>query len=286
VEWQRIVELQDEQSGQFGTGYLLSSGLVLTARHVVEGTNALRARLLEPDEDGLPGGIGERQPARVVWSGGADLDLALLQPADGSAPFRAGAMPAMVARLADRGAVRVDALGFPRALDSPAHADTLHVEALANPWSELRGSSLLLDVKTSRPGEADEWKGMSGAAVFAGDRIVGVVEAVPARLAEGTLRATRADLLFSAVAVRAVLAAASVQLAERVVDAEYVDALPRSGSWGGVREQYTRAVVTNLCRIDHVGFAVGGAADSRMPALAAFTAQRFGPWPDSGSSSQ
>ena len=239
MDWQRIVELHDARSGRFGTGYLVAQGLVLTARHVVEGLVSIQARLLEADEDGLPGGIGPRQEATVAWSGGADLDLALLAPADGSVPFRAGAGSDMIARIADRAAVRVDALGFPRAVDTATHADTLHVEAQVSAWTGLRGPSLLLNVTTARPDGADQWKGMSGAAVFAGDRIVGVVEAVPARLAEGTLRATRADLLFNDEAAAAVLALAAVQLSERVVDAEYVKALPRSGDWGGVRERYS-----------------------------------------------
>ena len=286
MEWQCLVEVHDEQSGRFGTGYLLAPGLLLTARHVVDGSRTVRARLLEPDEDGLPGGIGQPQQARVAWSGGADLDLALLVPDDDSVAFSAAVVQAVIGRLADRAAVRVDALGFPRAVDTPAHADTLHVEAVTSAWTGVRGSSLLLDVKTARPDGADEWKGMSGSAVFAGDHLVGVVEAVPTRLADGALRATRADLLFDADAARALLAASSVRLSQRVVDAEYVDKLPRSGTWGGVRERYTRAVVTHLCRIDHVGFKVGGVDDRRMPALAAFTAQRFGRWPDSGSSSR
>jgi hypothetical protein len=282
MEWQRIVELHDRVSGRFGTGYLLAPGLVLTARHVVEELIATRVRLLEPDEDGLPGAIGVRHEARVAWTGGSDLDLALLAPSDGESPFRASVWPAVVGRLADRAAVRVDALGFPRAMDTPAHADTLHIEALASAWTGLRGPSLLLDVQTVRPQVPDAWKGMSGAAVFAGDHIVGVVEAVPVQLADGALRATRADLLFDDETAAALLTGAKVRLSGRTIDAAYVDSLPRAGHWGGVRERYARAVVTNLCRIDHVGFAVGGAPDRRTPALAAFTAQRFATWPDSG----
>ena len=80
----------------------------------------------------------------------------------------------------------------------------------------MRGvASLVLDVKTAGPRAADGWKGMSGAAVFAGDRLVGVVEAVPADLAEhGTLRATRADLLFDDAAAKALLGDAKVRLAD------------------------------------------------------------------------
>jgi hypothetical protein len=188
----------------------------------------------------------------------------------------------VIARLAERAAIRVDAFGFPRALDTPAHSDTLHVEALVSAWTGMRGKSLVLDVKTARPRAADGWKGMSGAAVFAGDRLAGVVEAVPAELGDGTLRATRADLLFNDDAARSILDHADVRLTDRVVDAAYVDSLPRAGHWGGVRERYTRAVVTMLCRIDHVGLAVGGVAERRTPALAAFTAQRLSAWPDEG----
>lgn len=279
MQWQRIVELHERDSGRFGSGYLLAPGLVLTAAHVVQGFEQTRARLLMPDEDQLPGAIGERSLASVAWRDG-DHDLALLVPAAGAPPFRADTPPITIGRLAERAAVRVDALGFPLALDTPAHGDTLHVEALVSAWTGVRGASLVLDVKTARPRAADGWKGMSGAAVFAGDRLVGVVEAVPADLADGTLRAARADLLFDAAAARSLLGAAKVRLADQVVDAAYVDALPRAGHWGGVRERYARAVVTALCRVDHVGLAVGGVAERRTPALAAFTAQRFAAWPD------
>ena len=279
MEWQRIIELHDRRSGRFGTGYLLAPALALTARHVVEGLDGMQARLFEADEDGLPGAIGPRLESRVVWSGPLDLDLALLAPADAAASFRADVLPVLIARLVDRAAVRVDALGFPRAMDSPAHADTLHVEALVSAWSGLRGSSLVLEVQTARPNIADAWKGMSGAAVFAGDRLVGAVEAVPALLADGALKAARADLLFGQEAATALLSARDVRLSDPV-DAAYVDALPPAGDWSGVREQYVRAVVTKFCRIDHVGIGVRGVSDRKTPALAAYTGQRFATWPE------
>ncbi len=281
MEWSRVVEVHDKDSGRFGSGYLLAPGLVLTARHVVEGLAATRVRLLEADEDGLPGPVGQRQTAVVAWTGGPEVDLALLAPSPGAPPFRPRASPTVIARLGDRAAVRVDALGFPRAMVA-SHGDTLHVEAVVSAWTGARGHSLILDAKTVRPAEADGWKGMSGSAVFGGDRIVGVVEAVPAALADGALRATRVDLLFDDQQAAALLKAARVALWDRTVDAAYVEALPRAGHWADVRQRYARAVVTNLCRIDHVGLAVGGAPDRRMPALAAFQAQRFATWPDAG----
>jgi hypothetical protein len=231
----------------------------------------------------LPGGVGEWQVAHVAWRGGADLDLALLAPATGAAPFRDATSATTIARLDGRAPVRVDALGFPRAMLSPTHSDTLHLEAGIDAWSGVRGDDLLLDVRTTRPAEDDGWKGMSGAAVFAGDRLVGVVAAVPAKLDTSTLRAIPAYLLFEEPAATALLQSAGVALASQFVDAAYVDRLPRVGHWGGVREQYARAVVTTLCRIDHVGLGVGGAPDRRTPALASFTERRFGLWPPRGS---
>jgi hypothetical protein len=278
MEWQRIVELYDSHSGSFGTGYLLASGLVLTARHVVEGLSTTGARLFEPDEDGLPGAIGPRLEARVAWDGGPGLDLALLTSAKGGASFRQGIVPVVVAQLAGRAAVRVDAVGFPGAMSFPTHADTLHVEASVSAWTGLRGSSLLLEVHTARPKDAEAWQGMSGAAVFAGDRIIGVMEAVPGQFAEGALRATRADLMFNQQDAATLLNEGDVTLSDPI-DAAYVEALPRAGHWSGVREQYARAVVTNLCRIDYVGIGLAGMPDRRMPAMAAFTAQRFATWP-------
>jgi hypothetical protein len=276
MEWQRLVELHDRASGRYGSGYLIAPALVLTARHVVDGLDATRARLLLPDEDGLPGVIGAHVAARVAWRGADGLDLALLCPEAGAPPFREGVGPVAIARLADRAAIRVDALGFPRAMASPAQSDTLQIEAVVSAWTGARGASLLLDVKTVRARTAEDWSGMSGAAVFAGDRLVGVIEAVPGRL--DALRATRADLLFDEADAAELLREAQVAFAERTVDAAYVDALPRAGHWGGVRDRYARAVVTTLCRVDHVGLAVGGAPDRRMPALAAFTAQRLRFW--------
>jgi hypothetical protein len=121
---------------------------------------------------------------------------------------------------------------------------------------------------------------MSGAAVFAGDRLVGVVEAVPARLDGSTLRAVPAHLLSEVDDAAALLRNAEVAIAQQFVDATYVERLPRTGHWSGMREDYARAVVTTLLRIDYIGLAVSGAPDGKTPALAGFTDRRLRSWPD------
>jgi len=277
MQWQRVIEIHGGPRGQHGTGYLLAPGLALTARHVVDGLKATELRLLEADELGFPGRVGAWQKARVAWTS-ADTDLALLAAAKGK-PFRELAAATTVGRLDGRAPVRVHAMGFPRALVEPTHSDVLQLQASVNAWSGARSEALLLDVQTTRPAEDDGWKGMSGAAVFAGDRLVGVVEAVPKKLAASALRATPAYLLFADESTGKALRAAHVELATEPVDAKYVDKLPLGGTWGGTREQYARAVVEEFCSIDFQGLAVTGALDRRMPALAAFTARKLRLWP-------
>jgi hypothetical protein len=278
MEWQRVVEIHGGPRGQHGSGYLLAPGLALTARHVVAGLQFTELRLLEPDELGFPGRVGAWQDARVAWAS-PDADLALLAAAE-SKTFRDLPGATTVGRLDGRAPVRVHAMGFPRALAAPTHSDVLQLQASINAWSGARSDALLLDVQTSRPAEDNGWKGMSGAAVFAGDRLVGVVEAVPTKLDGLTLRATPAYLLFADEPAGEVLRPGHVELATEPVDAKYVDKLPLAGSWGGTREQYARAVVETFCSIDFLGLAVAGAPDRRTPALAAFTARKLRSWPD------
>ncbi len=277
MEWQRVVELFGGEKNRRGSGYLLASGLVLTARHVVEGLSSVDVRLLEPDSQGLPGNAGPWQPARVDWMSPI-ADLALLVPAPKSPSFRKLNSATTLARVDGRAPIRVHALGFPRAMLSPTHSDTLHLQATVNAWSGVRNESLLLDVGTTRPASDEGWKGMSGAAVFAGDRLVGVIEVVPGSLDVSTLRATPVTALFDDPSAGELLRAANVEHDKRPIDASYVDMLPRSGTWRETREQYARAVLTTFCSIDHLGLAVSGIPDGRTPALAAFTGRRLRLW--------
>lgn len=278
MEWQRVVEIYGGSRGQHGSGYLLGPGLAVTARHVVDGLQETEIRLLEPDKLGFPGQVGAWQAARVVWTG-PDADLALLAVDTGN-KVRELPGTTTLGRLDGRAPVRVHAMGFPRALMAPTHSDVLQLQATVNAWSGARSDALLLDVQTTRPAEDDGWKGMSGAPVFAGDRLVGVVEAVPKKLDGSALRATPAHLLFADEDAGKELRRAQVELAAEPVDAKYVDKLPLAGTWGGTREQYARAVVETFCGIDFLGLAVAGAPDRRKPALAAFTARKLRLWPD------
>jgi hypothetical protein len=65
MEWQCVVEIHGGPQGRHGSGYLLGTDLALTARHVVDGLEETELRLLEPDELGFPGRVGEWQAAQV-----------------------------------------------------------------------------------------------------------------------------------------------------------------------------------------------------------------------------
>lgn len=279
MEWQRIAEVHGGEKGRHGSAYLLASEVALTARHVVEGLASIELRRLEPDSMGFPGAVGAWQPARVAWIS-PNADLALLIPEQTRSSFCELTDATTLARVDGRVPIRVHALGFPRAMLSPTHSDTLQLEATVNAWSGVRSESLLLDVCTTRPAEDAGWRGMSGAAVFAGDRLVGVIEAVPVQLDSSALRATPAYLLFDDPEAAAILRAARVEFATQYVDASYLEKLPSSGSWGGTQERYARAVVATFCSIDYLGFAVRGASDAKTPALASFAGRRLRLWPD------
>ena len=279
--WQRIVEIYSaEQGGHHGSGYLIAQDLVLTSYHVVEKLQTTEMRLLEADKHGLPGKVGPWQPARVVWVD-EELDLALLAADQKFDKFTSLTGTTTFGRIDSRvpAPVRVHAVGFPRAVKKPAYSDTLELTASVSPWSIVRSGSLLLSVEGAQPAAAEDWKGMSGAAVFAGDRLVGIIRAVPTKLDEGLFAATAHPILSNEIAKK-LLIDAGVAPNARFVDAAYVDALPPAGHWGGLREQYARAVIESLCSLDDLGLAVSGVLERRVPALSAFTAQRLRLWQD------
>ncbi len=189
-------------------------------------------------------------PASVAWRG-RNHDLALLVPAAGAPPFRAGTPPIRIGRLAERAAIRVDALGFPRAArDAGTRRHAAH-----------RGARQRLDRRARRIAGARREDGSAARA----RRLEGHVGRGACSLATGwsawsrqcpqtslTARCAPPAPTCCSTTTRPTLARrrGGASCADRVVDAAYVDALPRAGHWGGVRERYARAVVTTLCRID------------------------------------
>ncbi|WP_405386765.1 serine protease [Streptomyces sp. NBC_01102] len=163
----------DERPRRVGSGYLITRRLVLTARHV-----------LEDRATGLPwpaitvriGHHGYGEPvlaaAELLWQHPDGRDVALLRidrDLDLPGAVRWG-RPTGTAPLPYRG------LGYPLS----AKGDTRDPEHLRGELPPLSGSTdrYVLDQGPSpvpRTDDKNAWGGTSGAAIFCGDRLVGVV---------------------------------------------------------------------------------------------------------------
>jgi TPR repeat protein len=194
-------------TGRSGSGYLLTPHLVLTARHVV-------LAVLEPESADSARDSGDRvlsrEPlctvrplpftetagdydyaAEVEWSA-EDLDVALLRIVD--ARWSTGAVrDGWWAPITGTNEVPVSGVGFPRF----QRDDTEQLVARLRPLSGLIRQRLELmvdDPPAATDGKASPWAGISGAAVFAGDMLVGVVLSDPAGTDHHRLRAVPASL--------------------------------------------------------------------------------------------
>ncbi|MET7700676.1 trypsin-like peptidase domain-containing protein [Streptomyces sp. NPDC005485] len=182
-----VVRLRDGGRRR-GSGYLVASGAVLTAAHVVAGAAEIRVRF---DAD-RP---GERQAdVSVAWAH-AGIDVAVLAvPQEKAEHARAG-------RIGEADAVlRCSAVGFPefkmRTDEASWHyRDSEHVHATCAVLANRREGTL--DLSVTPPSSPDPgvspWQGMSGAAVFSGGFLVGVVAEHHLADGPGRLAASRVD---------------------------------------------------------------------------------------------
>jgi tetratricopeptide (TPR) repeat protein len=188
VEGHRVVQITASAAGRRpvkGSGYLAGAGLVITAAHTVAHADTVAVlRVLRRGETATV-------DAAVVWiDPNPGTDLAVLRLA--TAPENASAFPADLPPLRfGRIVAPVDceAVGFPLfklAPDArdrlpgrqPAFRDSHHAIGTTSPLANLRDGSLEVTVRP--PGaDPDEkrspWEGMSGAALFAGGALIGLV---------------------------------------------------------------------------------------------------------------
>jgi hypothetical protein len=203
---ERVVEVVADLGAQcsprwrYGSGLRVGGRTVLTAAHVVEGATAVTVR-----------GPDKRDRAvtlQASWTGDSGrLDLALLDLQE------AEELPHVPIAVVDRdtasGAVVEGcwAVGYPAFQEDEregrgAVRETAHVSGYIPPLSGLVGGMISLQV-TQSPRELpaqgtlgeSQWSGMSGAAVFAGDAVVGVVAEHAARRGASDITVTPLQFL-------------------------------------------------------------------------------------------
>ncbi|MGW2219454.1 trypsin-like peptidase domain-containing protein [Nonomuraea sp. NPDC001684] len=212
---ERVAEVwsrQADASWSSGSGYLIAPRLLITSTHVLSATG----------RPGLGAEIKVRTADRTrLWSAvctwsSADpqVDVAVLEIIDGDwgdppvAPVRWGRL---VSRRAE---VVCQASGFPEVLAQPDGVrERDQAGGRVNPEAGVKQRRYHLQVLNSpkRSGAGSPWAGMSGAALFADDLLIGVVVADHQGYGGARLLATRAEALFAepgfldAIAVPAVL---------------------------------------------------------------------------------
>jgi hypothetical protein len=191
VDVQRVVEVWDPVGGKVGTGYLITERLVLTAHHNVQGASSASGRALqvrrlavygEPPTTWVAASVlWPEQPPDVEQDPQADAALLLItdaawQPPASAAPVRWGRLPspgAVESRVSCR------AVGFPEAEQRDGQRDTKqisgHIETLTGLKSGLITAHIDGVATPNNPGSLSLWSGASGAALFCGDLLTGVV---------------------------------------------------------------------------------------------------------------
>jgi Flp pilus assembly protein TadD len=185
-----------------GSGYLVAPGCILTAAHVLAEATAVRVRL----DVGQPAEVdvqAERWWADPKCQDGADLAVVTI-PVD----VTAGRVVerARFGRISDCTAVlAVQTLGFPRfklrsgGIGEPGQIrDLEHVTGHAPVAANRRQGTLAVYLDDPLPASAGDvgnspWEGMSGATVWAGGRIIGVVAEHHPSEGTGRLTARRID---------------------------------------------------------------------------------------------
>ncbi|MGX1268846.1 P-loop NTPase [Streptomyces phaeoluteigriseus] len=151
-----------------GTGYLLGPRLILTSRHVLDGRDACDVQ--------VPG--GRAVPCTVVWRGATHVDAALLLA---EADVREQVAPVRWGRLVTARHQPCDVAGYPEAgrragggldLQQPRATLAPGTGALSHRYTVELASAPPADPARRTP---SPWSGQSGAALFSGALLTGVV---------------------------------------------------------------------------------------------------------------
>ncbi|MET7704058.1 tetratricopeptide repeat protein [Streptomyces sp. NPDC005485] len=189
-----------------GSGYVIAGRLVLTSAHGVPGEGQA-VTLFRP-------GRPERWQGTVVWRGspsGRD-DAALIHLADPAWLPPSGPAVRWGRLVTDRPGTPCEAWGIPELVQRPGRAtDTLQPSGTLNPGDRQVGNRYVMNLDHHPPAATDDgaspWGGLSGAALFCGDLLAGVITSDPAGRSHAHLEAVPAFVLLHDAAFRAALTA-------------------------------------------------------------------------------
>lgn len=180
-----IVGVIGDATGQGGTGHVVAENLVLTARHTITPKGgAPGTAKVYPWHPNEPGHLMEIA-ATVAWAPpGSAPDAAMLRLAP---PAGQRVVPARPIRFGDcpaAGTLPADTAGFPVLDKAAVRFDDRLVLFPGTAWKADQAAadgsfSLGFTSERELAGEPSGWKGLSGAALFCGDLLVGVFREFP-----------------------------------------------------------------------------------------------------------
>ncbi|MFD9407951.1 trypsin-like peptidase domain-containing protein [Streptomyces sp. NPDC059989] len=192
MDRERIVGVR-RTGGSPGSGYLVGPDLVLTSAHVV-GPAGDEANLF------LPGRSGSFR-GRVVWRGtpGGRDDAALVQVTSATWVPAAGRPVRWGHLVTDSQSAPCRAWGLPDAFQQAEYAETAQPTGRINPGDRMVGNRYVMNLDDPLDAVPDAagspWGGLSGAALFSGDLLVGVIAQHPAKHRRRQLEAVPAYVL-------------------------------------------------------------------------------------------
>ncbi|MEU3528582.1 tetratricopeptide repeat protein [Streptomyces sp. NPDC038707] len=181
-----------------GSGYLLNSRLILTSAHLFDGNDNAHVA--------VPGGTGV-QRCRLIWRRYDEAcDAALLEANE---DLVADASKCQIShikwgRISGLSAWDgCEAIGYPRiSFWEGTRPDTEQIVGTLKPGSSVLRGRYVLDSAHSAPPMTDDssqspWQGMSGAALFVGDYLIGVVCGDPVQWGHARVEAVPVSALLS-----------------------------------------------------------------------------------------